>query len=224
MAWAGTKTFREDFDRAQAFTTTPGQNGWTIADTSSSGTPTYLCATEDGGSAVLTLANTSEAEIVTLYFNDVLPYDIRNISQVWWVAKVAGIDAVTQLALGVSDARNDTLDTVAVNAWFRMDGTASTTALVVETDDNVTNDDDNATGVTLGSTYKKMLIDFSQGLSDIRFFVDGVKVGSGAFSMAGVAAGQNVQPMVQLQKASGTGTPSVTIAQFGITYKWSYGS
>lgn len=224
MAWAGTDKLVDNFNRAQAFSATPGENGWTAKDTSSAGTPTYLCITEDGGACALTLANTSEEEIVTLYTNDVLPYDLRKISQVWWVAKVAGVDAVTQIALGVASATADALDDVSVNAWFRIDGTASTSAVVIETDDNATNDDDNATGVTLASTYKKFLIDFSQGLSDVRFFVDGVKVGTGTFSMAGAAAGQNVQPFVRVQKASGTGVPAVTIAQFGIIYNWSYGA
>lgn len=225
MAWAGTSRVIDNFDRAQAFTTTPGQNGWTIADTSSAGTPTYLCITEDGGAAKLTLVNTSEAENVCLYFNDVLPFDLRSISQVWWIAKVASVDAVTTLVMGVGDARNDTPDTVATNAWFRMEGSVSTTAVVCETDDGTTDNDDKATGTTLSSTYKKFLIDFSQGLSDIRFFIDGQRVAAGTtFSMASVAAGQNVQPIVQIQKASGTGVPAVTIAQFGINYRWSYGA
>ncbi len=225
MAWAGTDCFIDNFNRAQAFTTTPGQNGWTIADTSSAGTPTYLCITEDGGAAKLTIANNDEAEIVTLYTGDVLPYDIRQISNVWWVAKVAGIDAVTTLTLGVGSARNDTDDSVATNAWFRMQGSASTSALVVETDDATTDNNDVATGTTLAAVYKRLLIDFSQGLADVRFYVDGARVASGTtFDMSAVAAGQNVQPIVQLQKASGTGVPSVTIAQFGITYKWSYGA
>jgi hypothetical protein len=42
--------------------------------------------------------------------------------------------------------------------------------------------------------------------------------------MASVAAGQNVQPFIQLQKASSTDVAAITIAQFGITYKWSYGA
>lgn len=220
---AGVRTFIDNFDRAQSFTTTPGMNGWTIKDTSASGTPTYLCATEDGGKAALTLAATSEAEIVTLYQNDVLIYDLAQLQHLWWIAKVSGIDSVTQLAMGVANAQNDTLDSVGVSGWFRIDGTASLSALVVETDDGTTDDDDNATGFTLGSTYKKLLVDFTGGLSAVRFYVDGSPV-PGSFSLANVTAGQNVQPFVQLQKASGTGTPNVDIAQFGVQYRWAYGS
>lgn len=222
---SGVREFVDHFDRAQSFTTTPGQNGWTIADTSSSGTPTYLCVTEDGGAAKLTLANTSEAEIVTLYHNDVLQLDLAKLQNIWFIAKVAGIDSATTLTMGVGSARDDTDDSVAVNAWFRMEGSASTSAVVVETDDGTTDDDDNATGQTLSSTYKKFLIDFSQGLSDVRFYIDGARVAAAStFTLASITAGQNVQPIVQLQKASGTGVPAITIAQIGWTQRWSYGS
>lgn len=213
------------FDRAQAFTTTPGVNGWTIKDTSSSGTPTYLCITEDGGAAKLTLAATSEEEIVTLYQNDVLPLDLANLLRVEFTAKVAGVDAVTQLVIGLANAQNDTEDSVGVNAWFRIDGTASTSNVVAETDDGTTDNDDKATGTTLGSTYKKFVIDFTNGLGDVRFFIDGERVAaSTTFSLASVSAGQNVQPFVQLHKASGTGVPSVTIARFAAVYRYAYGA
>jgi hypothetical protein len=213
------------FDRAQSFTTTPGQNGWTIADTSSAGTPTYLCITEDGGAAKLTLAATSEAEIVTLYTNDVLPLDLAQLQSVEIVAKVAAVDAVTTLTFGVGNARNDTDDTVGVSAWFRMEGSVSTTAIVVETDDGTTDNNDVATGQTLGSTYKKFTIDFTNGLSDVRFYIDGERVAaSTTFNMSAITSGQNVQPLIQLQKASGTGVPSVTIASVRAQYRYSYGA
>lgn len=221
----GVITNVDNFDRAQAFTTTPGQNGWTAADTSSAGTPTYLCITEDGGAAKLTLAATSEAEIVTLYMNDVLPLDLANLQRVEFIAKVAGIDSVTTLTMGVGSARNDTDDSVAVNAWFRMEGSASTTAVVAESDDGTTDNDDKATGTTLSSTYKKFTIDFTNGLSDIRYFVDGERVAaSTTFTLAGITTGQNVQPIFQLQKASGTGVPSVTIAQVTTVQRYAYGA
>lgn len=217
--------FCDDFNRAQVFTTTPGQNGWTIKDTSSSGTPTYLVATGDGGGAVLTLANTSEAEIVTLFHNDVLVFDIRTIQRVEMIAKVSGIDAATTLTFGVASAQNDNDDSVAVNAWFRMEGSVSTTAVVVETDDGTVDNNDKATGATLASTFKHFVIDFTNGLADIRFYIDREPVAlATTFSMAAVAAGQNVQPFVQLQKASGTGVPSITLKRFRILYQETTGA
>lgn len=225
MAWAGTTTFIDNFDRAQIFSTTPGMNGWTIKDTSSAGAPTYLCATEDGGCAVLTIANDTEAEILTLYQNNVLPFDLRMISHVWWVAKVAAIQAESTLVFGVGAAQNDTADSVTYNAWFRMDGGTSTSVLYVETDDATTDVAATSTGTTLAAVYKKCLIDFTQGLANVRFFVDGARVAAGTtFNMSAAAAGQNVQPFVQFQKSSAAGIPILYLAQFGITYKWTYGA
>jgi hypothetical protein len=219
----GVRCWKDLFDRAQVFSATPGQNGWTIADTSSAGTPTYLCITEDGGAAKLTLASTSEAENVCLFFNDVLPYDLRQVQRCRIIAKVADIDAVTTLVLGLGSARNDTPDSVAYNSWFRIEGSASTSNVVVETDDATNDNDDKATGTTLGSTYKALEIDFSFGLKDVRFFIDGERVAAGTtFDMSAAAAGQNVQPIIQLQKASGTGTPSVTIAAVEVDYRYAY--
>jgi len=225
MVSRGIKTFIDNFDRAQAVTTTPGLNGWTIADTSSSGTPTYLTITEDGGAMALTLVSTSEAENVCLFQNDVLIYDVRQLKSVWWIAKVAGVDSVTAIVFWVGSARNDTTDSVATNAWFKIDGSVSTSLLIAETDDNTNDNDDKATAATLSSTYKKCLIDFTYGIQDVRFFVDNVRVSAAnTFDMSALAAGLNVQPMVQIQKASGTGVPAITLAQFGVQYEWAYGA
>lgn len=214
-----TIVFCDDFDRPQTLTTTPGQNGWTVKDTSSAGAPTYTVATADGGGMVLTLAADSEAEIVTMYHNDVLCFDVARLQSVDIVAKVSGIDSVTTLVFGMASAQNDTPDSVATNAWFRMQGSVSTTAVVVETDDATVDNDDKATGATLSSTLKKFTIDFTDGLSNIKFFIDGERVAAETtFSMAALTAGLNVQPFVQLQKASGTGTPSVTIKSVRIQY------
>ncbi len=220
---SGMIRFEDHFNRAQEFSTTPGHNGWTIKK-SGTGTPTYATITGDGGEAKITLSNTSEAQIVTFYQKDVLPIDLAKLKRFAWVVKVADVNSVTTIVAGLANAQNDTPDSVGVNCWFKIDGSASTENLVIETDDTVTDDDDNATGVTLGSTYKRLEMDFSNGLSDIRFYVDGQPVGSGTFSLAGVTAGQNVQPFIQIQKASGTGTPSITIAEVEYDEAYSYGS
>lgn len=225
MITRGTKQFVDLFDRAQSFTSTPGQNGWTIADTSSAGTPTYLCITEDGGAAALTLAATSEAENVCLFFNDVLPYDLRMLKYAKFVAKVAAVDSVSTIVFGLASARNDTPDSVAYNAWFRIEGSASTSAVVVETDDATTDNDDKATGQTLAAVYKTFLIDFTNGLKDVRFYIEGERVAaSTTFDMSAAAAGQNLQPIIQIQKASGTGVPAITVALVEVAYGYGYGA
>jgi hypothetical protein len=74
-------------------------------------------------------------------------------------------------------------------------------------------------------TDKKCSIDFSQGINDVRFFIDGERVAaSTTFSVASATAGQNVQLMAQVQKASGTGVASLTIARVEAVYKWAYGA
>ena len=200
--------WRDDFMRAQAFTTTPGEKGWTIKDTSAAGTPTYLCVSDDSGAAKLLCDNTSEAQIVTLFHNDVLAFRLDKLLSVTWNVQVAGVDAVTTLVYGVADEQNATSDTVQFNAWFRMEGSVSTSLVVVETDDDVTNNDDKATGVSLAAAYKRCTIDFSYGLTDVRFFIDGARVSSANTFSMNASPSQRVQPYVQLQKASGTGVPA----------------
>lgn len=198
----------EFFDRAQTYSTTPGFNGWTIADTSSAGTPTYV--NQDGGGFVATIAATSEAENVCLYQADRLIFDIDEIQSMTFFAKVSGVDSVTTIVMGLGSARNDTPDSVATNAWFRMEGSASTSNVVCETDDGTTDNDDKATGTTLSSTLKKFTIDFTAGKSNVKFYIDDTRVASSTtFDMS--AATGKMQPIFQIQKASGTGTPAVTV-------------
>lgn len=221
-----TKKFIDNFDRDIAFTAGTANGYWTIKDASSAGAPTYTTvSTEDGGALKLTIANTSEAEVVTLYQTDKLFYDMRYLQHVWWVLKVASVDALTVLVAGVGSAQADDEDTMTTCAWFKMEGADSTTALVVETDDGVTDKANIATGQTLGTTYKKLHLDFTNGLGDVRFLCDGSRVAAGTtFDMSGLTAGLNVQPFLQLSKPSGTGVPNVSIAQFGIQYQYAYGA
>ena len=210
------------FDRAQALTTTPGQNGWTVADTSSSGTPTYL-TTADG--LKLTLASTSEAEIVTAYQNDVLAFPIDKIQSVSFIAKVAAVDAVTTLVMGLATGQNDTSDSVTNLAWFRLEGSVSTSAIVAETDDGSLDNDDVSTSTSLAAVFKKFTIDFEAGLSNVKFYIDGERVaGATTFDMSNVTSGQGVQPYFQIQKASGTGVPSVTVREVEIVYNTADGA
>lgn len=204
--------FVEDFLGPQTLTASPaGSDMWDIADTSSSGTPTYVVGGTNG-EATITLASTSEVENVCLYQSDVLNYDIDKLMDIEFRIKMgqAALDAASQVAFGLCSARNDAIDSLAAHASFRVIGADSTTALVVETDDAVTDNDDVATGATLINAYKRCVISFAAGTSDVRFYVDGARVAaSTTFDMSGYTSG--LQPYVQIQKTADTNTDAVVV-------------
>jgi hypothetical protein len=181
---------------------------WLITDTSSAGAPTYV---RNAGEAVLTLAATSEIENVCLSHGNALSFDIDDIQRVEMRVKLgAALTTGSTLTFGVGSARADDPDSVAAHATFRMVGATSTSALFVESDDAVRDNDDIATGATLGTTYKRFVIDFTGGKSNVKFYVDGVRVAaSTTFDMSGYSSG--LQPIIQLQKAANTNVDSVSV-------------
>lgn len=213
-----TPLFQEFWDRAQTLSTTPGFNGWTTKKTGS-GTPTYVIA---GRELTVTLDNTSEAQVAVLYQNNVLPWKLSELDWIEFLIKVGSIDAVTTLVAGLASSQNDTADSVVTNAWFRMEGSASTSNLVVESDDGSTDNNDVATGTTLGSSFKQVRLDFTQGLANSRFYVGSSRVASGTTFDLSAVASSFVQPLFQIQKGSGTGTPSFTLGPIKARRRYLY--
>lgn len=204
-------TYCDDFNGTVATFPTSADPGtpWLVDDTSSAGTPTYTTGTSE---AALTLASTSEVENVCLHFGDSLDFDIDLIQHIEFRVKMgqAAIDAATQVAFGVASARNDAIDSIGEAALFRVVGADSTTAVVVETDDGSNNNDDVSTGTTLVNAYKKFVISFAGGKSDVRFYIDGSPVAtSTTFDMSNYSGG--LQPFIQIQKTADTNTDSVVI-------------
>jgi hypothetical protein len=154
---------------------------------------------------VLTLTSASQIQILGGGHGDALAFDVDDVQRVVMRARI-GASTFTSgsiLVFGLGSARNDTADDVAANAWFRMEGANSTTLVYVETDDAVRDNNDVSTGVTLGTTYKEFVIDFTGGKQDVKFYIDGQRVAaSTTFDMSGYTAG--LQPIVQLQKAANT--------------------
>jgi len=208
--------FEDDFLGASATfpAAASAENGmpWTVKDTSSSGTPTYTHGTGINGEATLAFSNTGEIQNVCLHMDDDLNFDIDLIDHIELQVKMgqAALDATSSVAFGLASARNDAIDSIAAHASFRVIGATSTTAVVVESDDGVTDNDDVATGTTLINAYKKFVISFAAGTSDVRFYIDGARVAaSTTFDMSGYTVG--LQPYCQLQKTSDTNTDSVVI-------------
>ena len=209
--------FCEDFLGPMTLTASPtNSDRWDIADTSSAGTPTYTVGGING-EATLAFDNTNEIQNVCLFQSDVLNYDIDLIQSIEFRVKMgqASVNAATSLAFGLASARNDAIDSITAHASFRVIGADSTTAVVVETDDGTTDKDDIATGQPLINAYKRFVIDFTGGKSNVKFYMENssgglVRVaGSTTFDMSAYSAG--FQPYVQLQKTAATATDSVVV-------------
>lgn len=209
----------DDFNGAVATfpTSADPATPWLVADTSSAGSPVYTKGTSE---ATLTLAATSEVENVCLSFGDALDIDIDDIQRVEMRVKISAstMTSGSILAFGLGSARNDTLDSVTANAWFRMEGANSTTLVYCESDDGVNDNDDKSSGVTLGTTFKEFVIDFTGGKSNVKFFIDGQRVASTTtFDMSNYTAG--LQPIVQIQKAANTNANGVVVDYVKIVAK-----
>ncbi len=184
-------------------------------DTSAAGSPTMaIVADADWGQYEMTLANTNEAEVLTLYTNDELNIDSDRDPVVVFRLNVAVLPSAAAeiLVFGLASAQNDTEDSVANHAWFRLEADGD---LMIESDDATTDDDDNDTAVdiTAGTLYE-FKVDCTDP-TDCDFFYRSTLGGdwtellsTTAFS---VGADVALQPFAQLSKDSGTGVPSVKI-------------
>lgn len=127
------------------------------ADTSAAGSPTVGGLL--GGGIRLAFDAQNELQNLCLFMGNVLPFDIDEIVSFEIIAKtVASLDATSMLAFGLCSARNDAIDSLAAHASFRCIGNNN---VVVETDDGTNDNDDVATGLTLGATWKRFRIDFA---------------------------------------------------------------
>ena len=211
--------FYDDFNGVVATLPTSADPAtpWLIDDTSVTGTPTYT-----KGTSVLTMTLNNDNAVVNIcnHFGDALDFDIDDIQRVEMRVRIgaATFTSGSILVFGVGSARDDTADSVAAHAWFRMEGANSTTLVYVETDDAVRDVNDISTGVTLGTTFKEFVIDFTGGKSNVKFYIDGERVAaSQVFDMSGYTAG--LQPIIQLSKAANTNADSVVVDYVKVTSK-----
>lgn len=195
-----------------ATATSNAGHGWDVAATGSG-----TVAGVDGGRGVsIDNESTGEVQNTCLYWGDILGIDIDDIIEAsfWVKMNQATLDATSMFAIGLTGDRNDAIDSIAQAAIFRLIGASA--AVLVETDDGTNNNDDVATGATLGTTTKRLTISFATGKSDVRFFIDGQPVATGTtFDMSAYSGA--LQPLAQLQKTSDTNTDGVTIERVRIT-------
>lgn len=194
-------SINEDF-LATAGATLPAP--WAARETSPGGTPVmdYVANAANGEYKILHDA-TSEAQNMTLYFGDSLFIDITKKPIFECRVKVAfsgsntNFSADQRAVFGVGSARNATLDSMTLNAWFRLEG--ANLNIFWETDDNVSNVDDQDSGVDIvDDTYITFRIDMSN-LGAVGFYINGTLVGTGVMT----GATGNIQPFIEIQKDAG---------------------
>jgi hypothetical protein len=123
----------------------------------------------------------------------------------------ATFSADQRAVIGLSSARNATLDSVANNAWFRVEG--ANLNLLFETDDGTTDTDDQDTTVDLvDDTFITTRIDLTD-LSAVKFLVNAEDgngfVVKGTASVPAMTGG--LQFFMEMQKDAGAETEAFVI-------------
>ena len=204
--------FVEDFLGAAGGGPFDGSAIWKTIDVSAAGTVvTAMLADTTNGQFQLALDAADEDQDAVLYMNDQKPFDVGNglifearVNMA--VAPGTGVCGV----LGMCGDHDLDKDSVTEAAWFRFDASL---VCKVESDDTTNNNDDIATGHTaVAGTYNIYRIDFTT-LSDVKFFIDGVRVcADTTFDMSNLSASeQQMQPYFSIDKASGDALGTMNI-------------
>lgn len=186
-----------------------------IKSVTGSGPPTAT-GTADG--LAVALEATSEVQNICVYFGDILNFLASKVRLAYFRVKATGsLAAAVQMAWGLASARNATIDSIATHALFRLIGSNS---LVVETDDGVRDNDDIATGLSIGTTLVMTKIDFSD-LANVKFYAqnsngDYVQCAKNTTFDMSAASSATLQPFIQVQKTSGTAVGTLTVNCLGV--------
>ena len=203
--------FMEDFLGATGGGPFDGSAIWNVVDVG--GATEAIVANSANGQFLLHIHATGEAEDAVLYHGDNKTFDVGSglIFECRLDMSVLIGTGVTAV-FGMAGDHNLDKDSVTEQAWFRLQGSA---VLLTESEDTTNDNNDKATGITLvAGTYNIFRIDFTD-ITDVKFYVDGVRVSSGiTFDMSNLDAGeQQMQPYFSLDKASGT-----TVGDLNIDY------
>ena len=179
---------------------------WKTVETSINLAPA-LVANATNGIVQLTCDADDVTLIGTLYHGDQLAFSLKNGLMMEFRATLAVLpttadSTLTTAVMGMASAHHATPDSVATNVWFRAEGSG---ALLWESDDGNTDDNDNATGVTaVAGTYNIYRIDARSLAAGVRFYVDSALVGTTAdFNTNLTASEAKVQPYFRISKVKG---------------------
>lgn len=209
--------FEDDFLGTKFQKSIAGENTtapWATVETDINLAPA-LVASEPNGVIQLTLDSDDITQQAAVYFGDQLCFSMK-YGLIWearltlHVLPAAGGGEDSRAIFGLASATNATMDSIATNAWFRVEAAANT-ALLWETDDGNTDDDDNAAGVTLvADTYHIYRIDCRDLVNGVKFYVDNVLVGASADFLTNLTDSEaKVQPYFCMTKTKAAANTAV---------------
>jgi len=209
--------YHEDFFGDKVYSSTADANGWKINETKTAGSPSVATASHSQGAVKLTIDSTSEAQDEVLYHGDVLSFDPANLMACHFILNAATVGSNSTVIAGLAAAHNATPTSITQYAWFTLSGSYALNCGIHGTSVS--------TGLTLTSgTDVHLVIDFSHGLTDVRFYADNgngqlVRVAAGTtFDISGYA-GSYFQPYLKSGKSTGADTPVLTVDLFSVEYK-----
>lgn len=167
-------------------------------------------ANQASGVVACTLTNASQKQDAALYPNDVLNWSLEQ-GLIWQARiKLAVLPSAAEVlaVAGLSIAWGDGPDAIGKSVWFQATGSGELYAGC----DDATTDTNVTTGVTLTTAdWATLMIDASV-VSNIKFYVNGVRVcSSSTFAYAETGANAIMQPFFSMYKASGTGVGTLYV-------------
>ncbi|NDF12864.1 MAG: hypothetical protein EB060_08665 [Proteobacteria bacterium] len=174
------------------------------------------------GAVQLALTSASQAQVACFHQADVLGINIDQLIRAEFLARctVAPDAAPVKASFGLASARNDDVDAIAHSLLFNLTGSAVVNA---QCDDNVVDTANVSSGVTLGTAWKRFVIDLGSadpgftGKQDVRFLLDGtdgrltevLRASNAKFSVENSTS--QLQIFAQVEKASGTGVGTIQL-------------
>lgn len=183
----------------------------------------------------LSLTSDSQAQCVQVYLGDKLPFSIDDLAYARILAYIPSNGKLSasevKAFFGLGSAINAAYASMTALAGFSITGGTTQGNVFCETDDNV-NDKAADTGLAMTDSVKSFWIDFYSGVvyqappansrggkGSVRFYMSGSGSGNRGnwksvcrttdFNMENYSSG--LQPVFQIEKASGTGTGSLVI-------------
>jgi len=168
-----------------------------------------------GGLARMALTAVGQLQDAVIYFGDMLQLDpseqlLLECRASFSVAPTSGSHAL--IGMGSNHFAAGNKGSMTHNMWFRLSGDL---ALLIETDDNVTNNDQVATTETLVlDQFYTFQIDLEHR-EDVRFLLDGKRLlPQTTFDMSGLSSSTLLQPYIAIYKTSGTNAGTLDVDYF----------